>query len=149
LNIWLPICLNPGVINLVMDKNERIAAFLGKSNENRDASDWARADNKPNVGASRYYYALRFAAMALFDHRGLEVPDGTGQEKNSPHKRFIEAIGRELTNVDVQIERFFWEARAIRMIGDYYDYPVYPDRLDRLVDNSGILFVKIRDEIYG
>lgn len=129
-----------------MDRVERKLAFLKKSTENRDASSWALEAGKFNVAASRYYYALRFAAMAIFEHRDLEIPkryeEGTG-----PHERFINEIGAELYDVDIKIGRYFWKARELRTRGDYDELPVPEESIGRLMRTSSGLFQKIEVSI--
>ncbi len=127
-----------------MDAKAKVSGFLSKSNENRVASEWAYDKSQFCVAASRYYYALRFAAMALYAHFDWEIP----KVDKKPHEAFIRDISKKLTDIDADIERYFNDAKLIRVTGDYKDFPVKKFKIDQVREDSQHLFEKIKEKIY-
>lgn len=119
--------------------NDNPEAFLKKSRENLEVCDSAMADEKFNAAASRYYYALRLAAISYFWAKGIKPPDKIwerGREvKNTenkwPHPKLINRVGEVLPS-GMDAKNLLRSAKDLRIKGDYKDIDVDKHELPKL-----------------
>ena len=131
-----------------MADNDRYRAYWKKCRENLYISDIAKGKGKINVAASRYYYALRFAAGAFFDKKGFD--DIIDERLFQPD--FVIKASNELAKIcppQTDVETWFQEALNLRTTGDYKDYPVLKMKLDLVIDELDVLFSKVEGELSG
>jgi hypothetical protein len=119
--------------------DSRAEAYSDKCKENLEVSDWAQGEGHCNAAASRYYYALRQAALAYFERieerppesvwkGGRKVPNKKG---DWPHGYLIKTVDRRLSKT---LEAGAWlrRARDLREKADYKTEGVEPHELPEL-----------------
>lgn len=128
-----------------MTNGDRVMAYWLKSRENLDVSDLAQSNGKFNAAASRYYYALRFAAGAYFVKQGLEDI----VHKKQPQKVFVRKASEALSRAcpDIQVKTWFDKARGLREKGDYKEVDVTENDLQILIEALNEIFEVIEGEI--
>jgi uncharacterized protein (UPF0332 family) len=124
-----------------MTNGDRWSAYWQKSRENLDVSDHAQSNGKFNAAASRYYYALIFAARALIVKRNKY------DKKRIIHTEFIEYISGEFGKDYPEMKEIFSEARELRVKGDYSDLPVREPEIEGLLKKAGVLLNEVEGEI--
>ena len=124
-------------------------AYWDKSKENLEVCRMATDRQYFNAAASRYYYALRLAAQALFETRGVYSNDPRGPSYWG-HSDLVQETVRLLSiggHSSIDADRWLNEARTLRNRGDYKLLDVHKDEIDYLVKNSVGLFEVIENEI--
>ncbi len=103
-----------------MANGNRVKAYWDKSCEHWAVGDSASADERYSAAASRYYYALRFAAGAVLLSR-------TGNDylpKPNSHWDLIAASDQYLRDIGVDLKKRFIKMKVLREKGDYKPVPV-------------------------
>lgn len=124
-----------------MTNGDRVMAYWLKSRENLDVSVLARSNRQFNAAASRYYYALIFAARALIVKRNKH------DIKRIYHSEFIEYISGEFSKDYPEMKKIFSDARELRVKGDYSDLPVREPEIEGLLKKAGDLLNDVEGEI--
>ena len=147
-----------------MADGEKAINFLKKSTENRSVSMHARENEQLNASASRYYYALRQALVALFEKRGLPVPKDfpvfdritrKTEMKQNPFPDQWHRISlhneapRRLRKYPGDLKRILEDAWELRLKGDYKELDVAPTELNCLISDADVIFTLIEGEING
>lgn len=128
-----------------MTNGDPWSAYWRKSRENLYVSNIAKSNGKYNAAASRYYYALRFAAGAYFVKQGLEDIVRTKQAQ----KVFVRKASKVLSKAcpEVEVKTWFDKALGLRVKGDYKDVDVIENDLQILIEALNEIFAMIEGEI--
>ncbi len=124
-----------------MSNGNPMMAYWLKSCENLYVSNIAKSNGKFNAAASRYYYALIFAARALCVKRKKY------DKKRIIHQEFIDYISGEFSKDYPGMKKIFSDARELRVKGDYSDLPVREPEIEGLLKKAGNLLNDVEGEI--
>ena len=109
-----------------------VQAYWEKSKENLVAAEEARRTGSCNVAASRYYYALVLAGLALFERERKAYDDWPG------HPVFIQdasdLFAMRRYGDQSEMKDALEEARQARVTADYEPYPVKANHLKYIFD---------------
>ena len=128
-----------------------VQQFWKKCQENLKVCDWAIGQGHANAAASRYYYALRLAAQALFAKRGIATPTVNGQRK-WPHSKLWSEFDKQLP-MSIHIElsescgRSLYDAGQLRIQADYKEIDVTEKDILGLRSKSDTVFKIVEKEI--
>jgi hypothetical protein len=128
----------------------RTHAYWAKCVENRKACTLAVANGLHNAAASRYYYALRLASLAFFEIAKIEaVSKNKAGEPYWEHSDLINKLEDKLGTkyTDLEIGRWFKEAKKQRIVADYYTKSIQPEAFAFLVRKTTGIFTVIEHEI--
>jgi uncharacterized protein (UPF0332 family) len=117
-------------------------AYWDKSKENLRVWRWACRAGHFNAAASRYYYALRLAAQAFFETRGIDQPYAHA-EFNAKLEEELAARGYGL----YKIGPFLKDAMDLRHTADYNDVPVEDWELDEMKRNCAQIWKAMGREL--
>lgn len=123
---------------------------MKKSRENLSVCDSAIADGNFNAAASRYYYALRLAAISYLWKKDITPPGKirkgsnlvNNDENEWRHIRLIREVGERLDD-DLDAESKFSDAKNLREKGDYTDLDVDPYELPILMTRTRTVLEKL------
>ena len=124
--------------------NGKVEAYWEKSKENLAVYGFARSRGHWNAAASRYYYALLLAALALLEkHKEDYSTRGNRHFLHLAIEKCLRTSGHVLDNVT----RFLKESLDLRAKADYEDLPVEEHELKRVRNNCVFIWRSISKEL--